>query len=61
MGPMLIDSKGMAVGGCCKLAAWEAKGRAVWEGEGSEVRMWGREDTCPTSRQAEDSEMTEDH
>ena len=49
MGPMLIDSKGMAVGGCCKLAAWEAKGRAVWEGEGSEVRMWGREDTCPTS------------
>ena len=30
--------------------AWEAKGRAFWEGEASEVRRWSRGDTCPASR-----------
>lgn len=61
MGPTLTGGKDTAVGGCCKLVAWEAKGRAVWQGEGSEVRRWSREDICSTSRQADDSEMTEDH
>lgn len=53
---MLVDGKDIAVGGCCKLAAWEAKGGCL-----GRRRVWGQDvgqRTPAPPPGSEDSEMT---